>query len=136
MKFKFVPHTADLKFRSYGKTIEEAFENSAYALMNSICGSKIKEEKRIKVKISGKDIQSLLYNFLEEILFLIDSRGFLVSKVENLKINKKSFKLMCELVGDSGRNYEVHSSIKAVTYSDMFVKKTKGGWVVQVVLDV
>ena len=136
MKFKFVPHTADLKFRSYGKTIEEAFENSAYALMNSICGSKIKEEKRIKVKNSGRDIQSLLYNFLEEILFLIDSRGFLVSKVENLKINKKSFKLMCELVGDSGRNYEVHSSIKAVTYSDMFVKKTKGGWVVQVVLDV
>ncbi|MCR4327801.1 MAG: archease [Nanoarchaeota archaeon] len=136
MRFKFFPHTADIKFRSYGETLEEAFENSAYALFSSICEDKVKEKKNVKISVSGNDLSSLLYNFLEELLFLVDSKDFLLSKIKGLKINKKSFKLNCEATGDSGKNYEVYSHIKAVTYNEMFIRKVKDKWIIQIVLDV
>ena len=100
LKFKFFSHTADIKFRAYGKNIEESFKNSVYALIKSISNSKIEESKKIKIKVSGKDMESLLYNFLEEVLYLIDSKNFFVSKVRNIKINKKVFNLSAEFSGD------------------------------------
>ncbi|MEK6820605.1 MAG: archease, partial [Nanoarchaeota archaeon] len=77
MKFKFLEHTADMKFQAFGKSLEEAFVNSALAMKEAISG-KIRVKSRIKKKImvKGKDKESLLYNFLEEILFLLDSEGF------------------------------------------------------------
>jgi len=136
LKFKFFTHTADIKFRAYGKNIEESFKNSVYALIKSISNSKIEESKKIKIKVSGKDMESLLYNFLEEVLYLIDSKNFFVSKVRNIKINKKVFNLSAEFSGDLGKNLKIFSHVKAITYNEMFVKKIKEKWIVQVVLDV
>ena len=42
MKYKFLKHTADIKFQAFGKNIEDVFENSALALKESICEKKIK----------------------------------------------------------------------------------------------
>ena len=40
MKHKFLPHTADVKFRAYGKSLEEAFSNAALALTEVIADPK------------------------------------------------------------------------------------------------
>ena len=72
MKFKILEHTADAKFLAYGKTIEEAFENSALALISLMTKDKIKEKVKKKIKVNGKNIEQLLYNFLEEFLILMD----------------------------------------------------------------
>ncbi len=136
MRFKFFPHTADIKFRAYGKTIEESFSNSAYALINSVFEGKIKESKKFRISASGKDFESLLYNFLEELLFLIDSENFFVSKITKLKIDKKNFRLSAIFSGDFGENYKIQSDIKAITYNEMFVKNKDKKWTTQVVLDV
>ena len=88
LKYKFLNHTADMKFQASGKTLEEAFENSALALLETITkGEKIKAVKRKKIAVKGKDYESLLYNFLEEFLFLLDAEGFIASKIENLEIS-------------------------------------------------
>jgi len=149
MKFKFLPHTADIKFQAFGKSLEEVFENASYALINIICKEKIKAKEKKKIKIKGRDTESLLYNFLEEFLYLLDVGGFLTAKIENLKIttdsvvrNKKRFyncELTCELLGDDVKNYEAETHVKAITYNDMFIKKTPGKtneFICQVVVDV
>lgn len=134
-KFIFLEHTADVKFQAFGKTLEEAFVNSALAEKETICGrkkilSKIKKE----FVISGKDNESLLYSFLEEILYLLDAEDFLISKIKEIKISKG--KLKAVVLGDSAKKYKFRNSVKAVTYNEMFVKKDKERWIVQVVLDV
>lgn len=136
MKFKFLEHTADVKFQAFGKSIEEAFENSALAVIATIHKGKIKEGKKIRIKTKGKDLESLLYNFLEELLYLLDAKNFLCSKVQRIKIDKKNFKLEAAASGDKASNYEISNPVKAITYNDMFVKHEKGAWRVQVVLDV
>lgn len=135
-KYKFLEHTADIKFQAFGKSLEIAFKNSSYALANSICEKKIKKNIKNKIKVKGRDFESLLYNFLEELIFLFDSEYFLLSKVSKIKINKKKFELKAEIVGDDAKNYQIKNSVKAVTYNEMFVKKEKNKWICQVVLDI
>jgi SHS2 domain-containing protein len=135
-KFKFLEHTADIKFQAFGNSIEEVFENSALAMVYSMSEEKVKKKKSFKINVRGKDLESLLYNFLEEILFLFDSESFFLSKVKNIKINKENFSLNAEVVGDYARNYEIHVYIKAITYNDMFIKKEGNKFIAQVVIDV
>ncbi len=135
MRYKFLEHTADIKFQAFGESVEEVFENSILALKRTICGGKkIKEIKRKTVKVVGKDRESLLYNFLEEILYLLDADGFIISRIEKLKINE--FELKATIIGDDSKNYKFTNKVKAVTYNEMFINEKRGNWVSQVVLDV
>ena len=134
-KFKFLEHTADIKFQAFGKNVEEVFENSALAFKEAVCGKmKIKEEKEKIIKVSGRDFESLMYLFLEKILYLLEAENFLISKIKEIEI--KNFKLKAKIVGDSAKNYKFTDSVKAVTYNEMFIKKQKDKWISQVVLDV
>ncbi len=136
MKYKFLAHTADMKFQAFGKSLEVAFANSALAMFHTMYEKKIKKTKTVKVKAKGKDFEALLYNFLEELLVLFDGEGFFLSKVKRLNIDKKKFRLEAEVVGDNAENYEMDIDVKAITYHDIFVKKEKGKWICQIVLDV
>ncbi len=133
MKFKFLEHTADIKFQAYGISLEKAFENSALAMFSTMYDGKIKVKIKKKIEVEGKDLEALLYNFLEELLILFDTEGFFLSKIK-VKITDK--KLKAEIFGDYAANYKVHIDVKAVTYNEMFVKQEKGKWATQVVLDV
>jgi SHS2 domain-containing protein len=135
MKFKILEHTADGKFQAYGISLDESFINSAYAMISLMTKNKIKEEIKKKIKIKGKNIEQLLYNFLEEILFLLDSENFILSKIKKIKIDKGKFLLEAEISGDKTKNYEIFGNVKAVTYNSMFVKKQKGKFITQVVVD-
>jgi len=135
MKYKFLKHTADIKFQAFGENIEKVFENSALALKESICGKiKIKSSLSKKIKISGKDYESLLYKFLEEIIYFLEANNFIISEVKNLKI--KDMKLNAEILGDKLKSYKFTNSVKAVTYNEMFIKEEGKKWIAQVVLDV
>lgn len=135
-KFKFLEHTADIKFQAFGKSLEKAFENSALAMFNAMSNDKIKPKIKKKIKVNGDDLENLLYAFLEQMLFLLDSENFFLSKVGKIKINEKKLVLEAEVSGDDAEKYEMKIDVKAVTYNEMFVKKIKNNWVCQVVLDV
>jgi len=138
VKFKFLEHTADAKFQAYGKNMEEAFSNAALAMFSIITDTK-KIKKNIKkgIEAKGHDLKSLLYNFLEELLFLIDTENFLLNHVEEIVIHEKEGKYFLEAIaiGDKADNYETNGDIKAVTYNEMEIKEEKGKVMVQIVLD-
>lgn len=135
--FIFIEHTADIKFQAFGKDVKEVFENSSLALKETICGRlNIKEKEKKKIQVKGNDFESLLYNFLEEFLYLLDAKNFLISKLKTMKIDEKNFKINAVVSGDKASGYDFINNVKAVTYSDMLVKKQDNRWVAQVVLDV
>jgi len=135
-KYKFLEHTADIKFQAFGNSLEEVFSNCAVVMSKTICNKKINPKKVKKIKIKGSDLQNLLYTFLEEFLFLFDSEGFILSKILNIKIDSGKLLLDAEISGDSAENYKIDSDVKAITYNEMFVRKEKNKWTAQVVLDV
>ena len=134
-KYKFLEHTADIKFQVYGSSLNEIFENTALAISEiSARDEKIKIKPKKKIAVEGKDLESLLYNFIEELLFFLDAKNFVIAKAK-LKVDKKNFKITGELFGDKTEDYHL-DHIKAATYAEIYVKKTIGGWEAQTVVDV
>lgn len=137
-KFRYLDHTADAKFRAYGNSEEEAFQNAAVALVNLMWNpDEIESREKKNIHVTGRDKKQLLVNFLEEILFLLESHDFLVHTVEDLSISQdeKGYGLRVSFSGDrASGGYEIFGSIKAVTYSDMMIKRNNG-CVIQVVVD-
>ncbi len=138
MKYKFLQHTADAKFQSYGKTLEEAFSNAALAMMSLLIEpEKVKVKIRKVIEIDAESEEALLYDFLSRFLFLFDAEGFILNNIKKIEIKKdeQKFRLKAELIGDNNKNYQVHPVVKAVTYNSMFIKKEKDIYTVQVVVD-
>ena len=135
-KYVFLEHTADMKFQAFGKSITDCFKNASYALREVITKDKIKPIIKKTIKVKGKDNESLLYNFLEEFLFLIDSENFVLSEIRKINMDKRKFELSVEMIGDDIKKYKTITDVKAITYNDMFVLKDKKGYKCQVVVDV
>ena len=132
-KFIFLDHTADIKFKIHGKDLNEIFENTVLALSKYISGDKkLKDKEERSIIIEGKDQESILYKFIDEIIYLLDAEGFVV---KSAKVKIKDDKLTAELSGDNTSGYNLNH-IKAATYSEMYVKKTKTCWEAQAVVDV
>ena len=139
--YEYLPHTADVKFRAYGKTLEEAFANAAFALFNVMVDTaKVKEKITKKIAAEGIDVSSLLQNFLEQFIILLDTDNFFLAAIKKISVKKSSrgnYKLTAVAVGDEAKNYEtIGPQVKACTYNDMFVKQQDGKWAVQVVVDI
>jgi SHS2 domain-containing protein len=133
-KYSFLEHTADIKFRCFGKTLPKIFENAALAVSNYLSrGKRIKQRIKKHIEIKGEDNESLFYNFLEELIYLLDAESFVLSKA---KVKIKNNLLTAEIIGDDSKNYKDLDHIKAATYSEMYLKKTSKGWEAQAVLDV
>ena len=135
MGYVFLEHTADVKFRAVGSTKEEMFVFAAEALNEVIRGDiKIAEMDERSFEVGGDDVEGLLYNFLEEFLFLLDAEDFLMARVRKIEIAEN--KICCVVVGDSASSYHFTNDVKAITYSEMKVEEKDGGFESFVVLDV
>jgi SHS2 domain-containing protein len=143
MSYKFLNHTADIKIKVSETSLERAFETCALA-MKEVIVEKLVIKSLIKkqIEIHAKDEGALLYDFLEEFLFLLDSQSFIFSEIKNLKITnikkgtKKFFCLKCDIFGDKTKNYKMSNDVKAITYNEMKIINKKGKVIIEFVLDV
>lgn len=134
-KFEFISHTSEIKFRAWGKTLNEVLENAVLAVSAFIAkDNKIKPKKARTLEVHGTDKENLLYRLIEEQIALIDTQNFVVAKAE---IQVLGNNLKVTFYGDETKGYKGLDEIKAPTYSEIYVKeKTGGEWEVQMVLDV
>jgi SHS2 domain-containing protein len=138
MKYRYLEHTADAKFQAFGSTLEEAFENAALAMFNLMVKTeKVKPIIERKINIEANDKESLLYNFLEELLFILDSSGLVLNSFKNMKIRKinNHYELSTLFYGDKIESYEIFGEVKAITYNDMSISKEKDKFIIQAVVD-
>ena len=134
--YEFLPHTADIRIKAYGKSLEEAFINSAYAVTDITTDHhKIANVVEKEFTIESENWESLLYDFLEQFLILIDSEGFLLHEINSLVI--KGNKLSVKFIGDTiSDKYETHTHVKAITYQEMSILEEKDGFVIKFIVDI
>jgi len=136
MKYKIIDKiTSDVMFEAYGKDKKEVFSNAAEALFGVICEiKKVEPEKKIKVKVKGKDLKDLLYNWLQELIAQVDIKEMFFSKFDIKKISDKE--LEADVYGESISKEKSGTVVKAVTYYEFNLEKTKKGYKAVVSLDI
>ena len=102
-RFEFFEVTADAGYWAYGHTLEEVFENAALAMFEIMTDTSLMAREEIrKIEVRSEDEVSLLYDWLDELLFLHDTEFILFSKF-NVKIDETAdgFKLRGTAAGES-----------------------------------
>lgn len=133
--YEYFDVTADIGFKAYGESMNEAFENAGLAIFNIISDtSNIEPVKEISFKIRSEDEISLLYDYLEELLFYHEIEFMLFSEF-HVEIDD-NLQLKATIKGEAidWNKHERKTEIKAITFHKMDVKKTNI-WQLQAIVD-
>ncbi|WP_406659871.1 archease [Methanolobus sp. ZRKC3] len=139
-KFEYLEHTADAKFIAYGKTLKEAFENAALAMMNVMIDTDTVQNVHSEtIELNSADMDALLFDWLSEVLFVFEVEnivfnGFIIDILEQ---QEGECHLVARLFGEP-IDLSVHkfdTEVKAATYNDMHIGQTDNGWMVRATVD-
>ena len=129
-------HTADVGLLARADTLGELFEALAEGLCDVIClrGS-VAAARRRNIAVDAEDIEALAVDFLNEVLWQVQTEHFAVAGVEVRHISETA--LAAELAGEphDPRRHETRTEVKAVTYHELKVAREGDGWVGRVILD-
>lgn len=140
-KYEYLYHIADAKFRAFGHTIEEAFENAALAMFNIMINtSNIRGHVEKHIEITSPDLKMLLAEWLSEIIYLfeVDEIIFCEFNIEKIEKTEDGFSLKGKASGVpiDLSIHEFDTQVKAVTLHELEVNQdTTGEFQVQVVVD-
>jgi len=140
-KFEFIRHVSDLQFVAYGETLNELFENCAYAMFEGMTDEKINENFTKKGILKEQNLTYLLHDFLSELLFIFETEHLIFKKfIVNIKFEDNNYVLEWTAIGDKSENYLIDAGIKGVTYHGLSIEQKKINekeiWVANVLCDI
>ena len=139
MKFSYAEEgpTADLTVDAWGETLNEAFESAALATFNAMTPLERVEKRETRTfNVEGGDLGGLLFNFLDELLYIHEVELIVFSGFD-VDLDEKEIKLTAVCHGEPF-DLDRHSqgiAIKAVTFHNMRIEKKGDTWTIRVVLD-
>ncbi|MFX0083155.1 MAG: archease [Candidatus Hodarchaeota archaeon] len=140
--FEFIDHTADVRVKSWGKTLEDAFSQTALSLMATITPNLTLISTNIekKIEIESEDKYALCFDFLSEFLYLFDVEELVFSYISVQSIEKieEKYKLKAVVKGEKfdKNKHEIGTEVKAITYSFMNIEEKKNKVEIDIVFDI
>ena len=146
-KITEVEHTADVMYIVEARSLEELFQHSALGMFRYISPdlSRVSQVVGVELTCRGKDLENLMYRWLEDLLILHDTRGLVFSKfiVKGIYRVEEEGEQSYILKGfAAGERYDPRRHlpgivVKAATYSQMVIERTENNsWRVSIVLDI
>jgi len=126
LSYKSLEHATDAIFEVTAPNLEEAFVVAAKSVIETILDINSIEEKQEKtLVVTGKDLNYLLYNWLEELIILTITDGFAAKRIK-LDIEKNTeYKILARFWGEQIdiKKHHFKVEIKAPTFHEMEVKQ-------------
>ncbi|WP_226041840.1 archease [Natrinema sp. DC36] len=143
MGFELRDHTADIAVSATGESLEAVFGSVADGLAAASC-DEIPDEAgdRFSVTVTAENREALLFDFLDELIYLRDTRVELPvdHRVESIELTESSDGSEAFRLEASARGIPLSAvdarEVKAVTYSEMRLERTDDRWEAYVVFDV
>ena len=111
-----------------GNTLEEAFENAGISVVDTMIDiNSVEEKTHKKIEIIAKDLNNLLYNWLEEVIILTITEGF-AAKQFSVKLTKNDeYSLVANINGEEidFKKHHFKLEIKSPTFHLMEIKQEK-----------
>ncbi|XP_030765356.1 protein archease-like [Sitophilus oryzae] len=124
-KYEYLDHTADVQLHSWGNSLIEAFEQCGIAMFGYMTELESVEIKQCsEIEATGHDLESLLFHFLDELLFLFSCEPFLICSklvITEFMTEGEEMHIKCKCYGEEftiGKHPQ-GTEVKAITYSAM-----------------
>lgn len=135
--FEIIDHTADVGIIAYGADLKQLFSNAALALFSLVTEPEsIRQELQRDVKIISEDKDSLLVEWLNELIYLFDAEHILFSRFDIERLTNDGLKASCYGENIDPLRHKIRIGVKAATYHMLKIDKDSDGYKVQVILDI
>jgi len=143
MPYKFLEDvgTADIAFEATGRDLPGLFTAAADATMNVMIDNldAIEFRETRQIELSNDNIEMLLFDFLQELIYFKDARRLLL-RARETQIDQKgeAYFLKAKVAGErlDDARHQQRADVKAVTLHGFSVKEYDGGWKARVLLDI
>lgn len=139
--FEFLDHTADIAVRIRAASGAEFFEEAArafLALLLDLDSSSAEPRRELPLHLEAEDAESLLVDFLNELIFLFDTQRMVVSEivVEDARLESPA-SLRATLRGETfdASRHTARTAVKAATFHGLEVRRNSEGVEAVVVFD-
>ncbi len=108
------------------QSLPQAFSEAGVALFGIMTDiSSFRPKKPVEITASGQDLESLLYSWLEELIYIFDTSGIVMARIEVSNLSTEALVIEAKGWGErfDPRVHESRTGVKAITYHSMEVKK-------------
>lgn len=135
--YEVFEHTADLGLRITASDLNTLFTQAAKGFFSLVVENidSISQVEHLTIKIEGQDFEYLLFDWLNELLYISETQHLVFSE---FSVNVDNNGLTAEVSGeklDPSRHILDHE-VKAITYHGLLVKEQNNGWLAEVILDI
>ena len=133
--------TADIAFEATGRDLPELFIAAAEATMNVMIDTlnAIEPRQTRQIKLSTDNIEMLLFDFLQELIYFKDAKRLLL-RAREVRIEHKdeAYVLKATVTGEQldATRHKQRADVKAVTLHGFSVEQRDDGWKAKVLLDI
>jgi SHS2 domain-containing protein len=124
--FKQLDHPSDIGLEVFGQDQKALFENAAlglFSLMADLGAVEAKEDFALKVE--GDDAESLLVNWLNELIFYQDSKKVLLKKFKIKKLSSRKLEAVASGEKIDLAKHSIYRPVKAATYNQLQISKNQ-----------
>ncbi len=129
-------HKADIGIRGYGDTVAAAFEQAGLAMTAVVTDlSRVQASETVVINCSDSDNDSLLYDWLNALIYEMATRKMLFSE---FRVAIDNGQLSATAAGEpiDVARHRPSVEIKGATFTELGVYEQEGRWVAQCVIDV
>ena len=128
MSYKVLDHATDAFIEVTASSLTEAFKVAGDSVVDIILdNSKIEEKKERNIVVKGKDLNYLLYNWLEDLIYLIITEGFAIKKLDITLEKNEEYTISAQIFGEDIdiKKHGFKVEIKSPTFHEMEIKQEK-----------
>ena len=134
--YKTFEHTADLGVDVYAANIEELFSNAALAMFTEMLDQAPPlGDLEFQIEVRGADREELLVRWLNELLFLSQTKGVAFGGFRKLKVDSESISATALAADIEKAGLRAKVEIKAATYHMIAVEETGEGFRGRIIFD-
>ena len=135
-RFRLIEHTADTGLIAFGKDLPEAYANAAFGMFSIMADlNTVKEVETRTIEVHEEDLESLLFEWLNRLLFFFDAEMLLLKRFDIVEFEETRLKAICYgEKHDPKRHRQIKIGVKSATYHTLTVDKEKHQ--VQVIFDI
>ena len=136
--FEVINHTADVGVVAYGANLNQAFANAARALFSLITEPEsVEETLSWDIELRAPDEESLLVEWLNELIYLFDTEHILFRRFEVSELGRGRLRARGYGERVNSSRHHLKTGIKAATYHMLSVSQDEDNvYRVKVIFDI
>ncbi|MBI4436546.1 MAG: archease [Candidatus Omnitrophica bacterium] len=135
--YELIDHTADVGIRAFGRTLEELFKNAAVGMFELMADLETVDPTAEKtLTLIAETLEDLYVLWHQELLFRASVDRMLYKEFLFDTLTERNLKARIRGEGINFEKHHLKKEVKAVTYHELKVQKTKEGWVGEVIFDI